>query len=63
MGWAKFEEDNREARTERFLSGNTFYKPYENRNIYSYYTTKVEAYHIPQHVAANTTAKSKYYYV
>jgi hypothetical protein len=28
MGWAKFEEDNREARNERMADGNFFWIPY-----------------------------------
>ena len=34
MGWAKFEEDNREARTERYSSGNYFWTPYTGQNAY-----------------------------
>ena len=42
MGWAKFEEDNREARTERYSSGNYFWTPYTSQDTYkatSYQTT------------------------
>ena len=27
MGWAKYEEDNREAWTDRYVSGNYFWNP------------------------------------
>jgi len=30
MGWAKFEEDNREAWTDRYTSGNFFWDPYKD---------------------------------
>ena len=33
MGWAKFEEDNREARTERYSNGNYFWTPYIGQNV------------------------------
>lgn len=31
MGWAKYEEDNREARNDRWASGNYFWTPYTSR--------------------------------
>lgn len=34
MGWAKYEEDNREARTERYSSGNYFWTPYTSQETY-----------------------------
>ena len=34
MGWAKYEEDNREARTERYASGNYFWMPYTSQNAH-----------------------------
>ena len=34
MGWAKYEEDNREARTERYASGNFFWTPYTSQDTY-----------------------------
>ena len=34
MGWAKYEEDNREARTERYASGNFFWVPYTSQDTY-----------------------------
>lgn len=39
MGWAKYEEDNREIRDERLASGNYFWTPYTSQNTYtpSYY--------------------------
>ena len=30
MSWAKFEEDNREARNDRLASGNFFWTPYQS---------------------------------
>ena len=31
MGWAKYEEDNREARNDRWASGNYFWTPYTSQ--------------------------------
>ena len=34
MGWAKCEEDNREAYNDRLASGNSFWSPYQSQEDY-----------------------------
>ena len=43
MGWAKYEEDNREAWTERYTGGNYFWTPYTSESTYkaNYYKPAV----------------------
>lgn len=48
MGWAKYEEDNREARTERWSSGNYFWTPYTSQDTYKTNSYKPEGTHLPQ---------------
>ena len=31
MGWAKYEEDNREAYTDRYTSGSYYWTPYQTQ--------------------------------
>lgn len=48
MGWAKYEEDNREARTERYSSGNYFWTPYTSQETYKAATHKTVVTYLPQ---------------
>ena len=56
MGWAKYEEDNREARTERYASGNYFWTPYTSQETYKANSYKPIAPYLPQ---AKPTSKKK----
>ena len=40
MGWAKYEEDNREAMIDRYSSGNYFWTPYKNQE-----NTRADSYY------------------
>lgn len=57
MGWAKYEEDNREARTERYSSGNYFWTPYTSNDTYKATTHKTVVTYLPQ--AKPVTQKKK----
>ena len=48
MGWAKYEEDNREARTERYASGNYFWTPYTSQEPYKVNSYKPVLTHVSQ---------------
>lgn len=48
MGWAKYEEDNREARTERYSSGNYFWTPYTSQETYKANSYKPVVTYLPQ---------------
>lgn len=58
MGWAKFEEDNREARTERYTSGNYFWTPYTSQNTYNANTYKPVATQLSQTKSTHPKKKS-----
>lgn len=64
MGWAKYEEDNREARNDRWSSGNYFWTPYQSQEdrksdyYFGYY--KTETIRLPQ--VKQTHKKNTYAY-
>lgn len=59
MGWAKFEEDNREARTERYSSGNYFWTPYTSQNSHKESPYKISPRYLYQ--SRSTTGKKERY--
>lgn len=56
MGWAKYEEDNREARTERYSSGNYFWTPYTGQDTYKTTSYQTTVTYLP---AVNQATKKK----